>query len=439
MRISGRWKTALLLAAGFLAAYHLPLQDPRFRGAVLEGLFLLKDYARQHVVLCLVPAFFIAGAISVLLSKGAVLRFLGASARRLVAYSVASVSGSVLSVCSCTVLPIFAGIYGMGAGLGPATTFLYSGPAINVLAIILTGRVLGMELGVARTLGAVLFGIVLGLLMSFFFRGEERKRCAARPSSEPLGNTPEAPVWHSVLLLLVLVLILVTATWGGCECSGGLTGSFYRAKGLVLSGLGLILAAMLHRWLGARLWKLALGAAMVAATALLLPGRTVLSFGTGALVLSWILASTRGEGYEWFDSTFGFTRQVLPLLFLGVLAAGVLLGRPGQQGVIPSSWIESAVGGNSVTANLAASLAGALMYFATLTEVPIVQGLMGAGMGKGPALALLLAGPAVSLPNLLVIRSVLGTRKTVVFAGLVVTMATLCGSLYGWLLAGSGG
>ena len=422
------WRMLALLLAGFLVAYWLPVGRERFDGAVIEALQLVRWYAREHVLLCLVPAFFIAGAIAVFLSKDAVMRHLGPAAPKPIAYAVASVSGSVLAVCSCTVLPLFAGIYRMGAGLGPASAFLYAGPAINVLAIILTARILGPELGLARALGAIVFSIVIGLLMHLFFRGEEGERAAlATPPTEDAS----APLGGISLRFVALVALLVFANWGAPQEGGGLWQTVHDMKWWLTGAAAVALGLLLVR--GANLsWRsLAFVALPVGALALFGPARPLLPFAAGILLLSWRLQREGGELGEWLDSSWGFARQITPLLFGGVLVAGLLLGMPGGEGLVPGEWIAQAVGGNSARANLFAALAGALMYFATLTEIPILQGLIGAGMGKGPALALLLAGPALSLPNMLVIGSVLGARKTTVFVLLVVAMATISGILYG--------
>ncbi|MCK5130552.1 MAG: permease [Candidatus Sabulitectum sp.] len=423
------WKVLAWIVGIFLGIYFLPVGKDRFDYSVLEALELAKWYAREHVLLCLMPAFFIAGAIGVFVSQGSVMKYLGAGARKTVAYTVASVSGSILAVCSCTVLPLFAGIYRMGAGLGPATAFLYAGPAINVLAIILTARILGVELGVARAVGAVIFSIVIGLLMHLIFRKDEAKRKIVVPlvSTEDGGR----PLWKNALFFFILVAIMVTATWGGCNCSDSFQNTVYGMKEPILSVLSVALGVVLVLWMRVRVWKIIALAVPVVLTSLLIPGGITIPFVVGMLGLSVILASGGGEGADWFEATFGFARQILPLLLAGVFIAGLLLGRVGYEGLIPSSWIEAAVGGNSLRANLFASFAGAFMYFATLTEIPILQGLIGSGMGKGPALALLLAGPALSLPNMLVIRSVMGTKKTVAFVALVVVMATASGLLFG--------
>ena len=424
------WRVLAAMGAVFAAAYFVPVGSPRFDNALLEAILLLKSYAREHVVLCLLPAFFIAGAISVFVRKDSVMKYLGARANKALAYGVASVSGSILAVCSCTVLPLFAGIYRMGAGLGPATAFLYSGPAINVLAIILTARVLGPELGVARAVGAVAFSIVIGLLMHLIFRKEELAK--ATPQAVAGGDGASRPLWQTGAHVALMVGILVFANWSGGAAGGGWQAVFAR-KWIITSLLAVAFGGALVAWFHLPLWKVAVAAVPPVILGLTLPEAPLLAFGAGIVGLSVAAATSRGEGEEWFESTWGFAKQILPLLFAGVLVAGFLLGRPGHEGIIPPHWVTAAVGGNSLRANLFASVAGAFMYFATLTEVPILQGLIGSGMGKGPALALLLAGPALSLPNMLVIRSVMGTRKTIVYVALVVSMATLSGIIYGWI------
>lgn len=378
----------LLIAAVFLAFFFLPVDAPRVTNAIGESLLLTQAYAREHVLLCLVPAFLIAGAIGVFLSQGAVMRYLGPGAKKFVSYGVASVSGTILAVCSCTVLPLFAGIYRMGAGLGPASAFLYSGPAINVLAIILTARILGMEMGIARAVGAVVFSVVIGLLMHLFFRREDAVRTG------PAMILPEDPgerrMGRNVLFLGFLVGILIFANWSRPQEPVGLWSAVFGVKWII--------------------------------TAALTAGLGVMVFRTAP-----------DERRAWIGASWGFAKQILPLLFIGVMVAGVLLGRPGHEGLIPSAWVTRAVGGNSLGANFAAAVGGAFMYFATLTEVPILQGLLGSGMGKGPALALLLAGPAVSLPSMIVLRSILGLRKTLTYVTLVVVISTLTGFLYGTL------
>ena len=386
-----RTKLAIMLGL-FALAYFLPVESARFTSAVHESLALVKWYAQEHVLLCLVPAFFIAGAIGVFVSQGAVMKYLGPQARRLVAYPVAAASGTILAVCSCTVLPLFAGIHKRGAGLGPATAFLYSGPAINVLAIILTARVLGPELGVARAVGAIGFAVLIGASMHLIFRKEERERANENGGLVAVDDDSDRGLWKNGLYFAAMIGVLVFANWGKPAAGAtGLWALIFAAKWVLTGGFAIVLAGTIVAWF------------------------------------------KKDELLDWVDESWGFAKQILPLLLAGVAAAGLLLGGPHSvdAGLIPNHWIESLVGGNSLWANLFASVVGALMYFATLTEVPILEGLLAAGMGKGPALALLLAGPALSLPNMLVIRSVIGTKKTAVFVGLVVAFSTVAGLIYG--------
>ncbi len=429
MNWRSEWKVLAIMIGAFLAAFFLPVGLPRFDGALLEAFHLVKWYAREHVVLCLLPAFLIAGAIAVFVEKESVMKYLGARAPKPLAYGVASISGSILAVCSCTVLPLFAGIHRMGAGLGPATTFLYSGPAINVLAIILTARVLGPELGVGRAVGAVAFSIIIGLLMHVIFRKEELAKTGVQVAMPEPKVT--RPLWQNAIYFGLMVAILVFANWGKPGESGRVWAAIYSSKWIVTSVLAAGFGIVLVAWFRLRTSRLLLIAAPVIVLALFARGHPILAFAAGIIGLGAVTSIRQDELGEWFDSSWGFAKQILPLLLFGVLVAGILLGRPGNEGVIPSVWVSRAVGGNSVWANLFASVAGAFMYFATLTEIPILQGLLGNGMGKGPALALLLAGPALSLPNMLVIRSVMGTKKTLVYVSLVVVMATVSGMIFG--------
>ncbi|TRO82550.1 permease [Desulfuromonas acetexigens] len=438
MNWKNEWKSLAAIIAVFVACYWLPVdwlqETKRLENALWEALHLAKWYAQEHVLLCLVPAFFIAGAVGVFVSQAAVMKYLGPKANKFLAYGVASVSGTILAVCSCTILPLFAGIYRMGAGLGPASAFLYSGPAINILAIVLTAAVLGPEMGIARAVGAVSFAVIIGLLMHFFFRKEEAEKL------EAAGNLPEPevsrPLWQTALYFASMVGILVFANWGKPTEPTGFWQAIYAAKWLVTGLFSLALAIMLVSWFQVGKLRMLLAALPVVALALIFPDNPIIPFVAGTIALSVLTATGRdeaGELQEWFETSWDFAKKILPLLFWGVLMAGALLGRPDHEGLIPSAWIAGLVGGNSLWANLFASVVGAFMYFATLTEVPILQGLIGAGMGKGPALALLLAGPALSLPNMLVIRSVMGTKKTVVFVLLVIIMATISGLIYGAL------
>ncbi len=506
------WRRLAGIAVVFAVFFWLPMGWSRFTGGLLEALHLVRWYAREHVLLCLVPAFFIAGAIGVFVSQNSVMKYLGAKAGKVLAYGVASVSGTILAACSCTVLPLFAGIYRMGAGLGPATAFLYSGPAINVLAIILTARILGLELGIARAVGAVAFSVIIGLAMHLIYRKEE----LAKANGQLGMPDPEVsrPLWQSAAFFFVMVGVLVFSNWGapndfqfkltdGRSFRAAVTkapedasaeGAAYRVKMLegpeegreadiaasavagkaplpgvwttvwrsrwwIASAFAVALAVLLVFWFGITWWKIALAAVPPTVLALVLPagGRWVLiPFSAGIIGLSVVLSRSKGEGSEWFASTWVFAKQILPLLLGGVIVAGFLLGRPGHEGLIPGKYVEMLVGDSPDTffavtgwggggservlravwpvwTNFFASVFGAFTYFATLTEVPILQGLIASGMGKGPALAMLLAGPALSLPNMLVIASVLGARKTITFVTLVVVMATISGVAYGAL------
>lgn len=430
-------KPLIIIITVFLGMFFLPVGIPRFDNAVFEALQLVKWYAREHVLLCLIPAFFIAGAIGVFVSQASVMKYFGAKANKILAFGVASVSGTVLAVCSCTVLPLFAGIYKMGAGIGPASAFLYSGPAINVLAIVLTARILGLEMGLARAIGAIVFSIVIGLAMHFIYRKEEAAKAAAQmamPEAEV-----ERPLWKTAAYFFVMIAILVFANWGKPVNDSGLWYELYSNKWIVTSLFSVIFGIILIVWFKLAWWKVLFAALPAALIAIIAPKSIphqfipVAAFAAGSIGLSAVTSTEKDELGDWFSSTWTFAKQILPLLLFGVLVAGFLLGRVGHEGIIPSEWVSAAVGGNSLRANFLASIAGAFMYFATLTEVPILQGLVGSGMGKGPALALLLAGPALSLPSMLVLCGIFGWKKTVTFVTLVVIMATLSGVIFGIL------
>ncbi len=428
-----RYKLIIVVGV-FVAAYFIPFEDERVKKAILEAFYMIQDYARKHVLLCLVPAFFIAGAITVFVSQASVMKYLGPQANKFLAYSVASVSGTILAVCSCTVLPLFAGIYRMGAGLGPATAFLYSGPAINILAIVLTAKVLGWQIGLARAVGSIGFAYVLGLAMAFIFREDEtekKKAQMALPAEEP-----PLPLWQETVYMATMIGVLVFANWAKPDATEGFWYDVYTVKWYITGAFGLLFTYTFVKWLKARFWVSLIGVLAVALLAVLFPEHPSLSFSVGIVFLVYAGKTSSAETKGWVDATWSFTLLILPLLFGGVLIAGFLLGMPGtDNGIIPNQWIAQLVGGNSFVANLLASVVGAFMYFATLTEVPILQGLLGSGMGKGPALALLLAGPALSLPNMIVIRSVLGTKKSLVFFGLVIGLSTIVGMIFGRMVA----
>ena len=429
------WKNELkplgIIIVVFFASFFLPVGVYRFDNALIEGLELVKWYAQEHVLLCLVPAFFIAGAIGVFVSQNAVMRYLGAGAKKTVAYLVASVSGIILAVCSCTILPLFAGIYTRGAGLGPAIAFLYSGPAISVLSIILTARILGPEIGIARAVGAVSFSVIIGFLMELIFKKDEAERSAQIHLPEE-SSTPR-PVYQTILYFFFMISILVFANWGKPDLQQGVWWTVFSLKWVITSVSAVAFGVILVLWYSHQAWKIGLVTVVSAIFAYILPTVPIIAFSAGFIGLTWSASTSGEENGSWIYASWDFTKQILPLLLMGVFIAGFLLGRPGNEGIIPNQWVATLVGGNSFFANFFSSIVGAFMYFATLTEVPIVQGLMGSGMGKGPSLALLLAGPALSLPNMLVIRSVIGTKKTVVFSLLVIIMATFSGMIFGMI------
>jgi uncharacterized membrane protein YraQ (UPF0718 family) len=378
-------KKLLWLLLPFLAFFAIDFREKFYQNIILEGVLLTQSYVREHTLTCLVPALFISGGIAALVSQVSVIRFFTPAVNRYISYAVASVSGTVLAVCSCTVLPLFSGIYRRGSGLGPAIAFLYSGPAINVLAIVMTARILGWQLGLARVIFSVLFAFVAGLLMQFLFREAEKERLAQLSLTAP---GIQKPMYKNVLFFSWMVSILLIATMPKIEA-----GSLYEVVYINRYIIALVLAAML---------------------------------AAGSFFLM-----DHDERVNWMLETWANTKLIVPWLFAGIFLAGLLLGRPGEQGLIPQNYIERAVGGNGFLAVFFAAVAGALMYFATLTEVPILQGLMSAGMGKGPALAMLLSGPALSLPALLALRSIMGLKRTLAYAGIVTLLATAAGYFYG--------
>ena len=478
------WKTLLGMVVVFLVCFFLPIGTPRFDNAIMEALQLVKWYAREHVLLCLVPAFFIAGAITIFISQASVMKYLGPNANKILAYGVASVSGTILAVCSCTVLPLFNGIYKMGAGLGPACAFLYSGPAINVLAIVMSARILGMDIGIARAVGAVTFSVIIGLCMHLLFRAEEEEKALAAAEFPEPENVK--PLWHNVVFFGAMIGVLVFANWGkpqsveltlkdGAMISGDVQEeiegfptikvrvaaaqnrdwapgtvqsvplgeitlgaipdsawkSIWSNKWKVTAGFAAALLLILGFILKMAWWRVGVTGAAVLTGYLIAPTEPLVPFVVMTIALSVMTSTSTDDSKDWFASSWDNAKMILPLLLGGVLVAGFLLGRVGHEGAIPSEWVKSMVGGNSLFANFFASLFGAFMYFATLTEVPIVQGLIGSGMGKGPALALLLAGPALSLPSMLVINQLMGFKKTLAFVCLVVILSTISGLIFG--------
>ena len=427
-----QYKSFLWITGFFLFAYFLPIENDTFRNAIIDAFALAKWYAQEHVLLCLVPAFFIAGVIAVFISQASVVKHFGAKAKKWKSYLIASVSGTILAVCSCTVLPLFSSIHKRGAGLGPAIAFLYSGPAINILAIILTARILGLELGIARVIGAVSFSLIIGWIMAFIYRKEEKDRADAQLAMPEVEESH--PLWQTSLHFFILVAILVFVNWGKPIETDGFWYFMYANKWYITSLFGIGFAISMIYVIGVKKLYVLLGVLAVIISAIFFYHTPTVPFIIGVIATALALTFTEGEPNQWLGETWGFTKQIMPLLGAGVLVAGFLLGSAeGNGGIIPKDWIYTLVGGNSLFSNFFASITGAFMYFATLTEIPILQGLINNGMGKGPALALLLAGPALSLPNMLVIRGVIGTQKTVVYVTLVIIMATISGLIYGTL------
>jgi uncharacterized membrane protein YraQ (UPF0718 family) len=428
------WKIAAAFVVIFLIAYFLPLADPKYSAAIVEAFKLLQWYARNHTLACVVPALFIAGGIITFLSQASVMRYLGPKANKIAAYSVASVAGTVLAVCSCSVLPMFAGIWKMGAGLGPASAFLYSGPAINILAIFLTARVLGLDIGLWRALGAIGFAFLVGLGMAFLFRREERQKLeAAMLMPEPPPARRKG--WQSGLLLACMIGFLVFSDWFNPGDAIVRRTDGTEIRGVVLQEMrDEVMIQVQQSVAGIRAGdRLTLRKADIASIdesrswvmdvfhiRWYLAGLMLLA--VAAMVWRWV---TRDEFKTWMVNTWSFAKLLIPLLFGGVFVVGFI------SALLPDKQIGQLVGDNSLRANFIASVIGALFYFATLTEVPITQALMEHGMARGPVVALLLAGPALSLPNMLVLIRVMGVKKTAAFCALIVVMATVSGMIAG--------
>lgn len=427
----------------FLLLFFLPINNVVFFNAIYSMLDLIKWYAREHVILCLLPAFLIAGFISAFLNQASVLKYLGANTKKWISYSVASVSGSILAVCSCTVLPLFSSIHKKGAGLGPAIAFLYSGPAINILAIILTARIIGLEMGVARTLGAIGFSIVIGGIMEFIYRNEEKQK--KEDTMNIVVPEDSRPFWQNVSLFFTLVLILVFANWG--KPTGASNNNFFyivwNIKWYLVGFFFLFLSFGLNKFFSVKLRDIIVINIIVTIAAVISimnfepKFQPLLPVGLGVLSLGYFILKDNEnfENQNWILESWSFAKDILPLLLLGVMFAGFLLGsnHDGKElaGIIPKDWVNNIVGGNSLLSNFIASIVGTFMYFATLTEIPIIQGFLNAGMGKGPALALFLSGPSLSLPSILVIRKILGNEKTFVYVILVIVLSTLAGFIFG--------
>ena len=432
------WKTELKILAAlvaiFLVAYALPLGNPKIQQAIYEAFRLLQWYARNHTLACVVPALFIAGAIITFLSKASVMRYLGPKSNPVAAYSVAAVSGCVLAVCSCSVLPMFAGIYQLGAGLGPASAFLYSGPAINVLAIFLSARVLGLSIGAGRVIGAVTFAVVIGLLMAAIFRKTEKTKIeAALQMPEP--EKPPRHISKTALYLGCMVLFLVFSDWFNPGNVIVKTNDGRQFNAVVIHETKDNVRVQLEEDLGSEKTgdKIMLSkdeiAGMQERKTWVLAVYHIRWYlaglcGMAVVIMAWRWFE-RDEIREWMLNTWQFTKLLVPLLFGGVFVVGFV------SVLLPEKQVANWVGDNSLRSNLVASIIGTFWYFATLTEIPITQALMKLGMHNGPVLALLLAGPALSLPNILVIRKVMGNQKTLVFIILVVVMSTIVGMLFG--------
>lgn len=440
------WKIFAAFAAVFFVAFYLPLADLKVTGAIIEAFKMLQWYARNHTLACVVPALFIAGAITTFLSKEAVLKHLGPKANKVEAYGVASVSGTVLAVCSCSVLPMFAGIYRVGAGLGPASAFLYAGPAINVLALFLTARVLGFRLGVARVVGAIIFGIIIGLIMALIFRKDEEKRTAATMQM-PDPPASKRPLWKNALFLGAMILFLIFSDWyNPGDKVVELTDStqfqaVLRYETAEQYTLQLKQPLTLEMADSVTCYEAGDTLDMPKARIAAIPDvdtwvvrvhhvRWYLAAAMGGLVLlmTWRWYNSE-EVRDWMGNTWTFAKLLVPLLFGGVFIVGFL------GALLPEKQVAALVGDNSLTSNLVASVVGCFFYFATLTEIPILEALTKNGMAEGPALALLLAGPAMSIPSILVIRSIIGNTKTAVFTTLVIVMATIVGMGYGHFFA----
>ncbi|ABR30689.1 permease [Thermosipho melanesiensis] len=358
-------KEFVLVLVIFLIFYFVPFNTNIVQNSILNGFLMLQEYAREHVLLCLVPAFFIAGTISVMLNKSAVLKLLGPKAKKIISYPVAAISGGILAVCSCTILPLFGGIYKKGAGIGPATTFLFSGPAINIAAIFLTARVLGWNLGLARLFATITAAILIGLIMESLF--QEKGEGGFHIQEESKNGT-------KVLIFFSLQL------------------SF-----LIISGLKINY----------------------------LVKYSLMSLTSLSVVIMAVFFFKKEETKSWLEETWDFAKKILPYLFIGVFFSGILTK------LLPQEIVTKFLGNNGILSNLFASIIGMFMYFATLTEVPIVQALRELGMAKGPTLALLMAGNSLSLPSMIVITKLFGRKKAFSYFSLVVLFSTIFGIIYG--------
>ena len=330
-----QYKSFLWILGFFVFAYFMPIETEKFKNAVVDAFSLAKWYAQEHVLLCLVPAFFIAGVIAVFISQAAVVKYFGGKAKKWVAYLVASVSGTILAVCSCTVLPLFSSIHKRGAGLGPAIAFLYSGPAINILAIILTARILGFELGVARVIGAVSFSVIIGLIMSFIYRKEEKERADARLVMPDIEEP--RPLWQTSLHFFILVAILVFVNWGKpADTTEGFWYFMFANKWFITGLFGIGFAVSMIYIVQVKKLYAFLGTAAVVISAIIFYHNPMIPFIVAVVATTLSLTYSEGEPNQWLGETWGFTKQIMPLLGAGVLVAGFLLGSAeGNGGIIP--------------------------------------------------------------------------------------------------------
>ena len=440
---------------------------------IQTGLGSLAAYLAAHVLLCLLPAFFIAGALSALVPKQAITKYLGRTTPKWISYPASAIGGFVLAVCSCTIMPLFASIYKKGAGLGPAITFLFVGPAINILAISLTGVAIGMDIALARVLLSIVFGVVIGLLMAWIFRDDDAAH-DAETNHNAFDQDAKVPgfLWLFLLLLLgtliagTLQIGLLTNSYSTVTLSGGWTTAFQSwldsivppnpnlgiegvsVHGILLISLLIMIGLTALKGLesvdeGYNRWTfVALG--LITLTVLVAAFKVEavemgLKVGiTGKLIAEVILLVgiwwmavkkfSENELQEWLWETWRFVKQIIPLLLVGVFVAGI------ARGIIPAKWITTLAGSDTIMANLTGVLFGVFMYFPTLVEVPIAQTFLSLGMHRGPLLAYLLADPELSFQSILITNTVIGKKKTFVYVVLVTIFSTLAGWIFGWFV-----
>jgi hypothetical protein len=442
------------------------------------GLGSLASYLAAHVLLCLLPAFFIAGALAALIPKEAITKYLGRDAPKWLSYPMSALGGFVLAVCSCTIMPLFASIYKKGAGLGPAITFLFVGPAVNILAITLTGATIGMDIAVARVILSVVFGIAIGMLMAWFFHEDDRAHNeATNGGAFSQGARVPARTWVFFVLLLGVLIAgtlqvgLLTGSYATFTLPGSWASSLQTwldgvvppnpsmgVEGVSVHGvflIGLLFLIAGTAWLGLNdvdrgFNRWTYGALGLITLTLLVASFKVTTISSGLSVgisgrliaevlligAVWWMAMNAFDEYEiqeWLWEMWRFVKQIIPLLIVGVFLAGI------ARAVIPRSWIETLAGRNTVWSNLAGVLFGVFMYFPTLVEVPIAQTFLSLGMHRGVLLAYLLADPELSLQSILITNSVIGRKKTAVYVVLVTIFSTLAGLLFGSWLEGMSG